>query len=194
MAIPMFWYLHKLSCLFILVLHFARLRARSGVHSHLGDHKVSSLGYSLQLYHRVQHRPTVNHNLSQLSPVHNPTRFILIVECGVSLSLQSYLEFEISNWNLTHLYPPICLLPITPTSLSLIYFNNTWWTVSFKKLLIKESRQPPLSSSVSDPNILLSTSFGRNIRSNRTRPSLRVTDGPSQPHKTRGNSSEHYDP
>jgi len=86
------------------------------------------------------------------------------------------------------------LLPLTPTSLSLIYFNNTWWRVSFKKLLIKEFRQPPFSSSVSDPNIPLSTSFGRNIRSNRTRPSLRVTDGPSQPHKTRDNSSEHSDP
>jgi hypothetical protein len=73
-----------------------RVRPRSGVHSHSGDHQVSSLEYSLQLYRRVQHRPTVKHTLSQLRSVHNPIRFILIVKCGVRLRLASYLSLGFS--------------------------------------------------------------------------------------------------
>ena len=83
--------LPKLSSLIFLALHFTRVKVRSGVHSHSGDHKVSSLGYSLQLYHRVQHRPTVNRNVRQQSPVHNPPSFILTVECGVRPLHPTYL-------------------------------------------------------------------------------------------------------
>jgi hypothetical protein len=81
------------------------------------------------------------------------------------------------------LIPPMCYIPCPSHCLWFDQINNIWWNVHIMKLLLPSLLQPPATSSLLGPNILLSMLFSNTLN---LCSFLSVTDQVSHPYKTSG--------
>jgi hypothetical protein len=85
-------------------------------------------------------------------------KLILILSTHLSLDLRSCLTFPPVSY--MHSSSPEFVLHALPISSSLTYHSNyTWRNVQVMKLLTMQFLQPPVTSSLFGPNVLLTTLF-----------------------------------